>query len=75
MSDGQKGTPNINQTTYMIMHMSKHLDFSRSSFLTFLLLPRFTFPHAGAIDKLVIPEGTLNVSFTGCTSLTGKAEG
>ena len=36
--------------------------------------PLFAFPFAGAVDKIVLPEGMQSVNFRGCTSLTGTAE-
>ena len=49
---------------------------SRTRFLIphFLLFPHFAFPSAGAIDKLVLPEGMQRVDFSNCTGLTGTAE-
>ena len=43
----------------------------RSSYLLLFLL--FAFPSAGAVDKIVFPEGMQEVNFGGC-SLTGTAE-
>ena len=44
-----------------------------SSFLTFLF-PLFAFPSAGAIDKVVLPDGMQSVDFSYCEGLTGTAE-
>jgi hypothetical protein len=40
----------------------------------FILFPLFAFPSAGAVDKIVLPEGMQSVNFYGCKSLTGTAE-
>ena len=40
----------------------------------FILSLLFDFTSAGAVDKLVLPEGMQEVSFWGCTGLTGTAE-
>ena len=50
---------------------------SRTRFLIpqFILFHLFAFPpHAGAVDKIVLPEGMQSVNFEGCTLLTGTAE-
>ena len=44
----------------------------RSSYLLLFLL--FAFPSAGAVDKIVFPEGMQEVNFGGCSGLTGTAE-
>ena len=44
-----------------------------SSFLIFLF-PLFAFPSAGAVDKIVFPEGMQKVDFDSCEGLTGTAE-
>ena len=48
---------------------------SRTRFVIphFILLPLFAFPSAGAVDKLVLPEGMQSVDFQSCTGLTGTA--
>ena len=43
----------------------------RSSFYPF---PSIAFPSAGAVDKLVLPEGMQNVNVSLCYGLTGTAE-
>jgi hypothetical protein len=40
----------------------------------FILFPLFAFPSAGAVDKIVLPEGMQNVNFWYCTGITGTAE-
>jgi hypothetical protein len=40
----------------------------------FILFPLFAFPSAGAVDKIVLPEGMQSVNFWYCTGITGKAE-
>ena len=49
---------------------------SRTRFLLphFILFPLFAFFSAGAVDKLVLPEGMQTVSFYQCTGITGTAE-
>jgi hypothetical protein len=49
---------------------------SRTRFLIphFLLSLLFAFPSAGAVDKLVLPEGMQTVDFYFCTGLTGTAD-
>ena len=49
---------------------------SRTRFLIhhFLLFPLFAFPSAGAVDKMVFPEGMQSVNFDLCDGLTGTAE-
>ena len=50
---------------------------SRTLFLIphFLLFPLFVaFPSAGAVDKIVFPEGMQSVTFQSCKGLTGTAE-
>jgi hypothetical protein len=51
------------------------LRFSRTCLLNphFLLFP-FAFSFAGAVDKIVLPEGMQSVSFYGCEGITGTAE-
>jgi hypothetical protein len=51
------------------------LQLSRTRFLIphFILFPLFPFPSAGAVDKLVLPEGMQRVNFYGCRGLTGTA--
>ena len=40
-----------------------------------ILFPLFAFPFAGAVDKLVLPEGMQSVNFKYCRiGLTGTAE-
>ena len=39
-----------------------------------LVFPHFAFPSAGAVDKIVFPEGMQEVNFRGCIYLTGTAE-
>ena len=39
-----------------------------------ILFPLFTLPSAGAVDKLVLPEGMQSVDFQWCVDLTGTAE-
>ena len=49
----------------------------RPSFLTvphFILFPLFAFPSAGAVDKIVFPEGMQEVDFSQCRGLTGTAK-
>ena len=36
--------------------------------------PLCPFPSAGAVDKIVFPEGMQSVNFYGCHGLTGTAE-
>ena len=52
------------------------LRISRTRLLTprFLLFPLFAFPSAGAVDKIVFPEGMQSVNFRYCEALTGTAE-
>jgi hypothetical protein len=49
---------------------------SRTRFLIphFILSPPFAVLSAGAVDKLVLPEGMQTVDFSGCHRLTGTAE-
>ena len=47
------------------------LSLPHSSFYTF---PLFAFPPAGAVDKLVLPEGMQAVIFMDCTGITGTAK-
>ena len=49
---------------------------SRTRFLLphFILFPLFAFPFAGAVDKIVFPEGMQEVNFAYCNDLTGTAE-
>ena len=49
---------------------------SRTRFLIphFFLYPLFAFPSAGAVDKIVFPEGMQTVDFSYCFGLTGTAE-
>jgi hypothetical protein len=49
---------------------------SRTSFIIphFILFPLFAFPSAGAVDKIVLPEGMQEVKFYGCSGITGTAE-
>ena len=49
---------------------------SRTCFLIphFILFPLFAFPPAGAVDKIVLPEGMQSVDFYGCEGLTGTAD-
>ena len=48
---------------------------SRSLFLIrhFILFPLFAFPFAGAVDKIVLPDGMQSVNFCD-TRITGTAE-
>jgi hypothetical protein len=39
-----------------------------------ILFPLFAFLSAGAVDKLLLPEGMQTVVFSMCTGLSGKAE-
>ena len=47
---------------------------------TYFLIPHvilsllFAFPFAGAVDKVVFPEGMQNVDFGNCKNITGTAE-
>ena len=52
--------PAVSRTLFLIPH--------------FLLFPLSAFPSAGAVDKIVFPEGMRKVDFTGCRGLTGTAE-
>ena len=36
--------------------------------------PLFTFSSAGAVDKIVLPDGMQSVNFAGCKSITGTAD-
>ena len=45
-----------------------------SSFLTHFTLSLFAFPSAGAVDKIVFPEGMQTVDFCYCCDLTGSPE-
>ena len=45
-----------------------------SSFLIIILFPLFAFPPAGAVDKIVLPEGMQKVNFYNCRGLTGTTE-
>ena len=49
---------------------------SRARFLVphFIFSPRFAFPSAGAVDKIVFPESMQKVDFSGCSGLTGTAD-
>jgi hypothetical protein len=40
----------------------------------FILFPLFAFPSAGAVDKIVLPEGMQAVNFYNCTRITGTAD-
>jgi hypothetical protein len=40
---------------------------------SFILLPPFAFPSAGAVDKIVLPEGMQSVNFGFCKGITGTA--
>ena len=40
----------------------------------FILVSLFAFPPAGAVDKIVLPEGMQYVNFESCYDLTGTAE-
>jgi hypothetical protein len=52
------------------------LRLSRTRFLIphFLLFPRFAFLSAGAVDKIVLPEGMKSVNFGQCEGITGTSE-
>ena len=39
----------------------------------FILFPLFAFPSAGAVDKIVFPEGMQSVKFGACSGLRGTA--
>ena len=45
-----------------------------SSFLILSYVLHFAFPSAGAVDKIVFPEGMQSVNFCLCKGLTGTAE-
>jgi hypothetical protein len=45
-----------------------------SSFLIFSSFPLFAFTPAGAVDKIVLPEGMQSVNFRNCERITGTAE-
>ena len=49
---------------------------SRTRFLIphFIHLLLFAFSTAGAVDKIVLPEGMQTVNFERCTGLTGTAD-
>jgi hypothetical protein len=49
---------------------------SRTRFLIPHLIPfpLFAFSSAGAVDKIVLPEGMQSVNFWYCTGITGTAE-
>jgi hypothetical protein len=49
---------------------------SRTRFLIphFVIFPLFAFLPAGAVDKIVLPEGMLSVNFGWCSGLSGTAE-
>ena len=49
---------------------------SRTRFLLphFILFLSLTFPSAGAVDKLVLPDGMQSVDFSYCEGLSGTAE-
>jgi hypothetical protein len=49
---------------------------SRTRFLIphVILFPPFAFPPAGAVDKIVLPEGMQSVDFGCCFGLAGTAE-
>ena len=53
------------------MQMSKHLELAA---LTLYFSPLFAFPSAGAVDKLVLPEGMQSVDFESCWRIAGNAE-
>ena len=40
----------------------------------FILSPLVAFPFAGAVDKLLLPEGMQTASFWNCRDLTGTAK-
>jgi hypothetical protein len=40
----------------------------------FILFRLFAFPPAGAVDKIVLPEGMQSVNFSYCKGITGTAE-
>ena len=40
----------------------------------FILSPLFAFPSAGAVNKIVLPEGMQSVDFGNCLGITGTAE-
>ena len=60
MSDGHIYLILFGSTRFLIPHL--------------ILFPLFAFPPAGAVDKIVLPEGMQSVFFDGCTSLTGTAD-
>ena len=68
MSDGQEGSLNI-------IYLFNRFSASRTRLLLphFIFFPRFAFPFAGAVDKVVLPEGMQNVDFSYCSGLTGTA--
>ena len=37
----------------------------------FILFPLFALPFAGAVDKIVLPDGMQSVNFVSCHGLTG----
>ena len=46
-----------------------------TSFIPYCIpFPHFAFPSAGAVDKIVFPEGMQSVNFFNCQGLTGTAE-
>jgi hypothetical protein len=49
---------------------------NRTRFLIphFIIFPLFAFPPSGAVDKIVLPEGIQEVSFSGCEGITGTAD-
>ena len=58
------------------MNLAYLVRLSRTGFLIphFILFSLFAFPFAGAVDKIVLPEGMQTVDFSGCSGLTGTAE-
>ena len=66
----------VKKVPWTLLYVFNRLSASRTRFLvphTFSFSP-FAFPSAGAIDKIVFPEGMQYVNFSYCKALTGTAE-
>ena len=60
---------------YLIVFSASRKRFLLPHFLlSSMLFLLFAFPSAGAVDKLVLPDGMQSVDFRYCKGLTGTAE-
>ena len=57
------------------IYLIRFLAVQRTRFLIphFIYFILFAFPFAGAVDKIVLPEGMQSVDFSYCNGLTGTA--